>query len=157
MIHVQLSRNAPLIKEILTSPEIYAVISDDAAPDPKKFKPDVHKSIHIIVYDDKTPIGLVIYTKKTSIEYLCHYQILPGHRGEDAFIGAQKCIEWLWKNTPALKLTAEVPTKYKNVLDFGFKLGFVKEGINKFSYRSDNKIYDKIHLGLIKGEEQWVQ
>lgn len=153
MIIAKRSIDEKLVGKILRDPIIYEAISGDNSPPRITYKPNIRIGIYVIVYKDDIPIGLGITEKKSAAHYTVHYQVLPDHRGENALAGALECLNWVWRNTQAIKVTAEVPSLYPNVIEFGLSCGFKIEGTNKNSYIKKGKVFDQVYLGIERPEK----
>ena len=123
------------IKAVLCHPIIYDTITDDSCPKIEDFDPPITDDyLYVGGYEKVEIIALMVYHK-----YLdgneCHVQVLPEHRKEHAKQFGEQSL--LFRGT--LPLYAEIPTLYKNVLDFAlinnFKViktiddGYIKNGI----------------------------
>lgn len=138
-----------LVNSILTHPEIYKTIADDAAPPIEKYKtPESEEIIYLVAAGE--PIGVMIYHPTSSITVDCHVQVLPQHRKQYAKAFGEAVINWLWKNTSFLKINAQIPFCYPNVCEFAVLNGFEVEGTNKCSYLKNNQIHDQWYLGLAR-------
>lgn len=108
------------IKAVLCHPAIYDTITDDNNPDIQGFEPPITDDyLYVGGYEKGEIIALMVYHK-----YLdgneCHVQVLPEHRKEHAKQFGEQAL--LFRGT--LPLYAEIPSLYKNVLDFALKNNF---------------------------------
>jgi len=56
------------------------------------------------------------------------------------------------------KMIAEIPEIYKDVIHFTLKFGFKEEGINRLSYKKDNKVINQHRFGITRKEaSKWLQ
>ena len=122
------------IKAILCHPVIYDTITADNCPNVEDFKPPINGDYKYIGgYVNSKIIGLMVYHKYLDGQE-CHVQVLPDFRKEYAIKFGEQSLEFRGTRP----LYAEIPTLYKNVLDFALinnfeiidtiKSGFVKNG-----------------------------
>jgi len=142
------TKNIDDIKSILCHPEIYDRIAEDGAPKIEDYQPDLESVICVM---DDQKIGVMLYHWVNGITLECHIQILPDRR-KDANKFCQLALEWVWDNTKATKIVAQIPELYPDVVKFAYKNGFQLEGMNEKSYMKNGKIYSQIYLGLIRPE-----
>lgn len=56
------------------------------------------------------------------------------------------------------KMIAEIPEIYPDVIKFTLKFGFKEEGVNRLSYKKNNKIVNQCRYGITKKEVMiWLQ
>lgn len=134
------------IKEVITHPDIYPRLTADDSPPPEEWEPRPDR-IYLVGWDEE-PFGVTSFAPKSSIVYNAHFQVIPEYRKSHAIDFAKECIRWLWDNTKAKKIVAEIPEFHQNVIHFGHKVGFVVEGINSKSFLKDGKLHNQIYLGL---------
>ena len=129
---------------VLNHPEIYKTVAED---DGQIVMPEEYW--YLCGYVPEL-MGCFILHKQGKVTVECHVQVLPEFRRDYADEFGHKAIEWVWQNTDALKLVAQIPFLYPNVKDFALKMGFEIEGINEASYMKRGKIHNQWYLGLIK-------
>lgn len=132
------------IAKVLKDPEIFSRIAEDGIVASDYCAPD--DAVYIMDEHDR---GLMIYHQVNSITVECHVHVLKDHRA-DAYDFGQSAINWLWKNTESLKIVAQIPEIYPNVIKFALKNGFEIEGLNEGSYIKSGELYDQVYLGLMK-------
>ena len=120
---IERSYDYPLIRMIMTEPQIWFEISQNYTGDIEDFKPEVDNYVYLIGYDKMNVIGLFII-HKSEHGYQCHVQVIPERRKKHAAEFGQKVIQWTWDNTDINKLTALIPFKFKNVISFAESQGF---------------------------------
>jgi hypothetical protein len=136
------------IKGVLCHPEIYDRIAEDGMPNWEDYEPDIDGVMCVM---DENKIGVMLYHWVNGITLECHIQILPEYRKE-ANKFCQLALEWVWDNTKATKIVAQIPELYPDVVKFAYKNGFQLEGMNESSYMKNGKIYSQMYLGLIRPE-----
>lgn len=117
------SYDYPLIKQIMTEPQIWQEICGNCGDKIEDFEPVVDDYIYLIGYDKLNIIGLFII-HESEYGYQCHVQVVPERRKQYAAEFGEKVIDWTWNNTDINKLIALIPIKFKNVISFAEKQGF---------------------------------
>jgi hypothetical protein len=136
------------IKSILCHPEIYDRIAEDGMPSVEEYEPELDGVICIM---DEGKKGVMLFHWVNGITLECHVQVLPKYRNEAHKFG-QLALEWMWDNTKATKVVAQIPELYPDVVKFAYNNGFQREGINESSYLKNGQIYSQVYLGLIRPE-----
>jgi RimJ/RimL family protein N-acetyltransferase len=127
---VERSHDYPLIKQIMTEPQIWQEICGNYGDKIEDFEPVVDDYIYLIGYDKLNIIGLFII-HESEYGYQCHVQVVPERRKQYADEFGKKVINWTWSNTDINKLIALIPSKFKNVISFAEKQGFKIAGTIK--------------------------
>ena len=136
----------PGIKSVITHPDIYPRLIDDFSPKAYDWRP-ARNRIYIKGETDRI-FGIVSAVPKSTIVYNVHINVIPEYRKDFAEEFAHRAIQWIWDNTEAKKLVAEIPEYHQNVVNFAQNVGFQIEGINLNSIQKDGKLYNQIYLGL---------
>jgi hypothetical protein len=125
------------IKEILCHPEIYDSITSDNCPPAEKFSPPVNDDYKYVGgFVGGEIVALMVYhTYKDGNE--CHVQVLPEFRKEYARKFGEQSLMFRGLN----KLYAEIPTLYKNVLDFAQLNGFEIIDVRESDYIKNGQTY----------------
>lgn len=131
-------------KTILTDPVIYETITSDNAPPVDQYEPE--QALYIGGFMGEI-FGLFVFHPKSQILWQTHIQVLPGYRTYSMEF-AKKGLEWFWQNTSVLKLCAEIPSKYMNVLNFGLKNGFKIDGRIDNAYLKGGELHSIYYLSL---------
>lgn len=143
---VERTYNEKEIRSIITHHDIWPRLADDKSGLPDDYRPDPGRIY--IKGEDGEIFGLGVASRRGTVVYNVHFQVLPVYRKTHAIPFAEKFIQWMWDNTGARKLVAEVPDFHQNVIGFAHKVGFVVEGINTRSFLKDGKLHDQFYLGL---------
>ena len=144
---VKETTNIDDIKAILCNAAIYDTISSDKSPSVEDFEPPVNDGyLYVGGYAKGEVIALMVYHK-----YLdgleCHVQVLPEHRKEHAINFGEQSL--LFKGT--LPLYAEIPSLYKNVLDYALMNNFEVIDVRESDYIKRGKTYN-VNVLKYKGE-----
>lgn len=146
---VEKTEDIHVIKSVLCHPEIYDRISGDDAPDSKAWSPPLEGEIYLAGYTSSI-VGIVNLHPVNKICWEVHIQVLPDMR-RFAHAFGDACLNWIKENTPALKLVAQIPTIYPDVIAFAESKGFRLEGLNRNSYMKHDKLIDQVYMGYTYG------
>ena len=133
---------------ILKSKDIYRTICDDGSPSREDMViPDGW--VNVVAYVDDKPAGCFVLHKQNCITMECHVQILAEYRHLSKEM-SDAMLAWVWDNTPAQKLIANIPFDCENVKNFAEIMGFKIEGVNEDSIMKNGKVLSQWYLGLRK-------
>ena len=148
------TKNALLIREIMTDDKLWAQLSEDHAPDKEQWMPDMWYPWLVLTRENDYMVelyGVAAWIPQTPIVYKFHPAFLSDKWGDKHTVGLTKlAIDWAWKNLSVQKMVASVPVMYKNTLRLGQRVGFKREGINKKSFLKDGELHDQYYLGLTR-------
>jgi hypothetical protein len=148
------SRDWPLIKAIATDPQVYRHVSDDFSPEPSRWEPIKHVQVSYVLAKENDEIyGLFALIPENTICWKAHPCLLPKAFGEKSRQITAGFIEWLWKNTPCMRLIAEVPKENQIVKKYALDCGMVEFGVNEASLMKGGKLHDQILYGISKPKE----
>lgn len=147
---IELTQDVDVIKSILTHPSIYPVISSDLAPKPEDYTPDTKGKVIMVGMVDDVPMALMILYPCNDVTAWCHVQVLPEYRKEHAYEFGIEAIAYAWDLLGVLKIVAQIPAIYPNVIAFAEKCGFTQEGVNKNSHLKDGKLVDCVYMGIAR-------
>ena len=126
------------IDAILKHPVIYNTITDDNCGKAEDCEIPINNDYQYIGgYVNGKIIAIMVYHKYKDGNK-CHVQVLPDYRKEHALQFGEQSL--MFKGTQPLY--AEIPSLYKNVLDFAFGFGFEVIETKKQDYCKDGKLYD---------------
>ena len=134
---------------ILTHPEIYPNITDDFSTE---FSIPGNM-FALVAYSDDVPAACVTLLSRNGIKLEIHVQILPDYRHMSDLLG-KSMLNWIWDNTTAQKLVAEIAFKFENVKRYAESMGFQVEGISKGSIMLDGRLTDQWIMGLSKWQQR---
>lgn len=152
------SKDWSLIKWIVTDPKVYPLISDDFSPEPARWEPIKHVEVsYVLAKDNEEIFGLFALIPDNSICWKAHPCLLPKAFGEKSREITHEFIRWLWKNTPCLRLIAEVPKFNSIVQKYARECGMLEFGVNEASLMKGGELHDQILFGISKPKEiQWA-
>ena len=139
------------IRDVLTHPEIYPLVTDDRSPEVYDFHPPENENIiYLIAEVDGETAGVIVYIPEASVVLDSHIAILPKYRMYSTAIG-RMAIAWAFDNTKAVKIEGRIPKCNRKTYKFAKKIGFKSEGVSKLSYLKGGKLFDRYLVGIIKG------
>jgi RimJ/RimL family protein N-acetyltransferase len=143
------------VRQILTLPSIFRHIGDDSTAPRLEFQPVDHPAIwYVMAYDGEEELGVFLLCPENFICWQVHVAMLPSAmiiKGRFTECGRQ-FIEWVWQNTPCLRLVAHVPAFNRLALRFAERAGLQQYGVNKMSFAKKRTLHDQIDLGISKPE-----
>jgi len=89
-----------------------------------------------------------------------HAHVKKEHREQHAYECGENTLIYFVEKMPKkyVKLIAEIPEIYQDVIHFTLKFGMKKEGVNRLSYKKDDKIIDQCRFGITREEAKlWLQ
>lgn len=131
------------IKSVLCDEWIYDRISEDGTPSAEEYEP----TTNAVYLTDDDLSGVMIFHPINGATFETHIQMLDKSKAMEF---CQSCIEWIWNNSEAIKIVAQIPEIYPDVCRFAEKSGFEKEGVNRASYLKGGKVHSQIYYGLLK-------
>ncbi len=140
-----------MINAVLKHPKVKECIGDDFSGDVEY--PIVDNIYYLAVYDNGLAGMFVVYPLN-AVTFDAHSAMLPGNYGNKAKKAGRLAIDWVFKNTDALKINGSTPVYNKLAVKYSKQIGFDQEGVNKKSIMKQGKLYDQIYFGLER--EKWV-
>ena len=153
MITATRTHDREVIKGIMSLKGIRETIAEDGQ-DPDKFEPNLDTDCWLLISDDENVIGLYNLHAVNSVTLSIHAQVIPKFRGGKSRDTCKAVFRWLLEEAPGeyMKVIAEIPVIYQNVIDFSRSMGFSDEGINRMSYKKDGDIVDCQRMGITRLE-----
>jgi hypothetical protein len=112
------------------------IFEDNSEP----FEPDLIHEYWVSVWADDDYVGMYRLHRITSVCWQGHAFMLREQR-EHSLAGGKAFCQWILENIPeAIKIIAEVPECFPNVVGFLENIGFKKQGYNSDSYSKDGVI-----------------
>ena len=132
------------INNIILDDEIFQRISEEG--DSKDVTIELDEYI-FLTNEDNT--ALMIYEELYPKTYECHVQVLKDHRNKAMDFG-KEALDWLWDNTEATDIVAEIPECYPDVYNFAIKNGFKDNGVSAQMYRKKEEYIPIRKLRLVR-------
>lgn len=150
MIRIEPTRDAELIRGIITDPRVYPWVSDDAAPPAAEFQPEMAIT-YLLAMDDGHVLGLFAVFPQNQACWEFHTCLLDGLFGGKALAAAREMTAWGFANTTAVRLVTNVPACNRVAVRFAKLMGLEQYGRNPASYRKHGKLQDQVLFGISKG------
>ena len=140
-------------RDIMLSPGIWEKCAEEGQA-PEDYSPETEADCWLLIEVGGESIGAYNVHPHNSTTLEIHAHILPDFRRKYAFESGDMALEWIMNEAPESyqKVIAQIPSCYKNVIDFTLGHGFVKEGINRLSDVIDGVLYDQWLLGITRPE-----
>ena len=133
-------------KEVLCDHFIYDCISSDGAPKIEDYEPG--EAFYVGGFIDGKIAALLVFHPKSNILWQVHVQVLKDYRAR-AMEFAEKGLGFFWNSAQSvIKLCAEIPDLYPNVLNFALKANFKIDGRIDNAYLKNGKLYSLYYLSL---------
>ena len=129
--------NRSEIEAVLNHPDIYDTITDDSNEGGEQLPINDGDYTYVGGYVNNEIIAVMLYHSYRDGK-ACHVQVLPDFRKEYALQFGEQSLEF--KGTQPLY--AEIPSLYKNVLDFALHFGFEIIETEKRDYCKNGELYD---------------
>ena len=143
-----------LVRMIVTKPDIWERFSDGV--DAETFFPSTTAANQwILVMEETDIIGVIYLHCDTSCSIGFHPYLLSKHRVKGREM-MKVFFNWFLENIPEsiVKINVVIPDCFKSAVNFAKKVGFKLEGISRESYTQEDKICDRIMLGITRSEVQ---
>jgi RimJ/RimL family protein N-acetyltransferase len=144
-----------MVYEILTDPSVFDWISDDGSR-----LSDMDLLVEAYLSNDRiyvlmpNDLSVFLAVPTNFVTYEIHTNILPEGRGKMAVLAANECTEWMFRNTPCMKLSTWVPENNRKAKMFALLCGMRVEGNSRLSFLKDGKLQDQFLMGLTR--EDWL-
>lgn len=142
---ISLAQSQEDAREIIVNPEIYKTVRDDFTVDSEDFH--LKLDIPLVSYVNGSPAGCAALRVINGVKMEIHVQILPEYRYMSLVLG-NEMMAWIWENTKAQKLVAEIAFKYENVKRYAEKMGFKVEGVCTKGIQIDGVLMDQWIMGI---------
>jgi RimJ/RimL family protein N-acetyltransferase len=141
------------VYSVMTHPRIWPSISDDYAPAPHDFRPNMHALIYYLAPEHEGQrVGVFMYHPHSTILFEVHTCVLPQYWGKPAVAAARAGLVWMIENTACRKVITHVPETNSRALRFAVRVGMIEEGKNRASYAKDGALIDQHLLGITREE-----
>ena len=149
MITFERSFDYPLIREVISHPQIYPHVSDDGSPPAAEYRPLESDAVwYVIVRDEDEILGMWMLHPHNAICWECHMCYLPSAWGSRASAAGRMLPEWVWEHVPCRRIVGNVPACNRLALAYMKRIGFEVFGINPASFLRNGRLYDQVCLGI---------
>lgn len=139
------------INRIVSNPDIWNDITDDHASPVIVLQ--IPGLMWVLVKEEENICGAYLLEFRNCRCYEVHTCILPEYRGKKAIEIGKQGLEWIFNNTPCLKIITHVPECNPKAFVYARKCGFKQEGINRRSFMKYGILQDQYVLGICKEKE----
>ncbi len=147
----QRTHNMALVRKIVTHPALYHMITEQESPAAEDYYPVDHPALwYVIAKDGEEILGCYALYSENSVCWGIHCSLLPLSgwlRGRN-IQATVALFEWLWKNTPWMRITAKVPAFNVQARRLAEKSGMIQYGVNVKSFPKYGALHDEILLGI---------
>lgn len=147
------SKDWQAIKTIVTHARVYPHITDDFSPARDKWEPLTNGAVEYILVRDKDEVLGLWAFEVGSVCWRVHTCLLPCAWGKRGIEAAEQMAQWIWTNTPCLRIITEVPSYNTLAFRFATSAGMERYGVNPQSYMKNGKLWDVSLLGISKPKE----
>lgn len=153
-MRVQLTHDTDLLTEIVTHPDVWPHLIDDAAPRREDYRVTLEPDVFYLTASDDAggPIGALRFDRHNAVTWELHTAVLPQHRGATSGVFGHAGLRWMFENAGARKIITQVPADNERALRYAHRLGFRDEGINRASFLKGGALLDQTMLGITEGE-----
>lgn len=151
MLNVEETQSPEEIRAVMCDPEIYERISSDDCVSADEWVPASEGEYWVAGYIDGVLAAMFNIHPINPVNWEGHMQVLKPfrHHAHELF---NLAIAWAWDNTPAQKITVQIPAIYPEVAQFLKHHGFIVEGVNARSIQKYGVLLDQIYMGLERGD-----
>lgn len=156
MVRIDRTHDMQLVRELATHDSVWPHISDDGC-DRESYQPIDHPSIYwLLAIEGPDVLGAYMVIPENTATYRIHVFMLPSAYGPKAHKAGSEVLRWIFKHTPARKLSAQISEKNALAYRYAKRAGFVDEGINRRSLLKDGVLLNQRILGITR-EESWLR
>ena len=150
-MRLDLTIDMDLVRDILFLPEIWSRCAEDSVDKDSFYPSSDSLAAWLLCIENDHIIGLILVQAETSVSIQVHPYLKADfrHKGRDMMTSLY---DWVLENTSVEKVNAVIPTNHKKVINFSKRMGFLKEGLSRNSYRFNGKLYDRQMLGITRNE-----
>lgn len=150
-VRFERTRDLELVKTLFTIPHIYRQTSDDFSEPPEKWEPPADDRItYVLVRDEKHLLGMFALVPENAICWKLHPCLLRNAWGEKAREIGRAFIQWVWEQTPCLRLIASIPVSAETAIKLALDSGLEEFGRNQKSIMKGGILEDQVLLGVSK-------
>ncbi len=142
-----------LVRQIITSPEVYPHVSDDGSPSAEEYRPPENQAVYYLGISDDGPLDGVFVLMPQNVAcvevHTCLRKPLWGIGVEAALRG----IQWVWENTSFQRIVTNVPTPNRLAARLSLRAGMTLFGTNTGSFLKNGRLYDQMMFGISRSEK----
>lgn len=133
--------------------ENWRYVRDDGSPPVSAYYPPMNESIYWLEASESQyeTLGVFMAHPLNSVCYEVHICLIKEARGM-AMDACRMARDWMFNNTPAERLVANIVPHNHLAIRLAKKAGFTEFGLNKNSRKVDGILYDEVMLGVSRGD-----
>ncbi len=135
---------------VLSHPSIYGVVSDEPLPDGYRNMIAALLANPYAYILSPDPDCVFPYMPRNEICYEVHSNVLPEARGKRGFKAGLASLEYMFSETPCMKVVGFTATCFVGAHLFNRHMGLIQEGLSKSSKMKDGVLYDEVIYGLTR-------
>lgn len=156
-VTVEVCRDADLLDAILHHPEVGERTRHDEMPPLAEMtlKPLIEGgqgAIALLARVKGEAAGFWLVLAKGAGVFEVHTNFLPQYRGAKALLASRLALDWMFLNTPALRLTSFVPGCMPEVAKYQAWNGFKTDFVRAAAWPNGGKRHDVSHVSLTLAE-----
>lgn len=146
MKYIQRTVDAQLIKDILSTDNIYDGLVYDGSPDFNEFQPNVKDNIWFILKENNNTCGLITLEYLNYVLWVPHIVIFEKYRGKDSITWGKQAASYMRYKCGAKRFLAMTP--YINAKRYAEKMGFNYIATLPKSIKKNGKLLDQYMLEM---------
>lgn len=151
MIRVAPIEDMELVRDTLMNPSVWSAFADDGCD--SNFAPvQTAHNWFLGAWDGDEFLGMFLTSQINAVVCETHVAMLPNCGGRRAVVAGERLKEWIWLNTPFLRITTSAPSCNKLGLKFARLAGLSEFGLNPGSWLKNGQLHDLHLLGVSYGK-----
>jgi hypothetical protein len=143
------------ITAVIRMPKIWRNLKDDFSPEPGDYGCPRHPAItYLFVRDNSELLGCWMALPINTVLWECHWFPLPTAWGNRARRATREFFAWIWRNTPAQRLSTSVPESNRLALVFAKAVGMEPCGFQPDSFQKDGKLHGQVIFGMSRPKKE---
>jgi RimJ/RimL family protein N-acetyltransferase len=149
-ITLEASSDVAMINQVITHPEVWGHVTDDASPAREQFTSAGAPMLFVIVRCDGELAGMFALQFHSSVMAEVHTCLLPIARGRVALVAGRAMLAWIFDNTSCRKLITLAPSFNRPAAWYARAMGLRQEGCITCSYLKGGQMHDQFLFGIHK-------
>jgi RimJ/RimL family protein N-acetyltransferase len=149
VITFERTRDYPLVREILTHPQLYRFLGDDATPAAAEFEVNEHPAIwYVLARDESYLLGVFTLIPQNAVCFEIHAAMLPESWGQTALEALQRVFLFMTAESGCRRIVASIPACNRLAIRYGERAGMTQFGVNPDSFLRGGTLYSQVLLGI---------
>lgn len=138
-----------LVRDIITDPRIWPLVTDDLSGSPEEFRPTDHPAVwYVTATLNDAVVGMWTLVPHNGVCWEIHTYLIPGHGFHQGRQAAKGIVDWIWKNTPCRRLITNVPAFNRAARMLAVSAGMRKFGENPQSFLKNGVLCNQELFGI---------